>query len=336
MPNVQKIQTLLSNTSCLHRRKSSRNFALSKTRATQLETNTGNSSCEVKNLPNGWYKISPLLNGYVKVFETDKKVPSSFWIIVWAKELASVFLGIPHNPVPKKSLIYKHITSENPEKQKTLENLENILQETFFQARDFLSKEPVLQNGIEIVGEKGYFMAVKGTFGIKVSYEDIDELIKSINESSEQELKEIKILFKTSFVHEMVHWLRKEIYNEGDTGDEIASHAVEFLSGKGENSLKDTYLAEEVIKNPDNSYKQDTVTGLKVVQKLLSQNKNCQYIPKSHEPKELNKAIKSIREKVREEILKTIANEIINKPVIDLFRIAAQANVTQIKIVKES
>jgi len=288
-----------------------------------------------KSLGNGWYKISPLLNGWAKVFDTGRTIPQTTWIVVWVKEPASIFLGVPHDPVPKKSLIYQYISSNNPEKKKVIERFEKLMVENLLSAKDFLGGKGLLtQTGIEIASQakrkdgKEYFMTVKGLYGIEIAYSDVDTFLEIIEGGNKEKIQKCAVYFKGGLVHEMTHFLRNEFSDDFDSGVEIASHAVEMLSSMGDNPLKDEQF--ELAMQPeyqDDRYCKDMITALKVVQQKLIEYGYCNYDPQNHTPDEINKAIKSIDEDDRYKVLQNIADEIIKMPAIDLLRAAANIGI---------
>lgn len=293
---------------------------------------------ESKNLGNGWYKLSPFLNAWTKVVETGLDVPPSVWILVYVKEPASIYYGIPHKPVPKKSLIYTYILSKDPSKQSAVRRLEEEIVNSFLEAKRFLPIGLITQTGLEIVAGKGFFMSVRGLFGVEVCYKDVDEFLKAIENNDEALIKDYKTFYKAGFVHEIVHQLRKEFEREEDVGQEIATYAVEILSGLGENYIKDEYL-NEIIRKMDKidkvenaSYIMDIIAALKLVQHLLSKCSACEHTPKDFTPYELNKAIKSISKDRREKILKKMANKIIEYSPIELLREALDVKMTTLKL----
>lgn len=294
--------------------------------------NVVKSEDEDKRLGNGWYRLSPFLNSWVKVLDTEQKLPSKVWMAVYVKEFASVYLGIPHMPVPKTSLIYQYISSKEPKKQKTLQTFEKAIMEEFLNAKKFLPLGHIAQTGIEIVGRKKFFMAVRGLMGIAVAYPYVDEFLRVIEEDDRNKIGKLRSYFKGGFIHEIVHQLRIEFSKEYDGGEEIASHAAEILSTMGDNPFKDDYLKEVVenekkLKREDALYNKDVIAAMKVVKQKLTEHPKCNYVPKTHEPNELNKAMKSIPEKIREEVLSQIAKEIVKTSPMELLRQAAGINV---------
>lgn len=292
------------------------------------------SGDEDKRLGNGWYKLTPLLNAWVKVLDTGLDVPSTVWMIVYVKEHASIYYGVPHKPVPKNSLIYKYILSKDPKKQETLRTFEKVVMEEFLGAKRFLPIGLISQTGLEIVGKKKFFMSVRGLLGLEVTCPYVDDFLRAIDSEDQNKVRNFRNYFRAAFAHEIAHLHREEILSKDDIGEEIASHAVEILAGFGENPMKDMDLEDYIkslqkimkLDNYQASYLKDVITAMKVVQQKLIQNRHCQYIPRSYVPDELNKAIKSIPEKKREEVLKKIVQEIMDALPIELLRIAAQVN----------
>lgn len=294
-----------------------------------LVTTTLAQTDENKSLGNGWYRLSPFLNGWVKVINTGLDVPSSVWFMVYVKEPASLYYGVPYKSVPKKSLIYSHILSKAPDKQNVLRRFENEVTDAFLKAKRFLSPIAVLsQSGLEITNLKKAFMSVRGLFGIEVSYEEVDSFLKAIENNNEEDIKNFRTFFKTAFVHEIVHELREEFIEEDDTGQEIASYAIQFLAGFGDNTILDKYLngvLKDVKKiNKDEvehtSYFKDIITSLKLVQQKLKECSSCTYHPKDYSPSELNKAINSIPKHRKEKVLKKITDKILDDSPIELLR----------------
>lgn len=274
-----------------------------------------------KNAPEDkkWKNLAPFLNAYVKVFPASEPNKKSIWMLVWVKE-DSV---ISHDyPVPKKSLVYKHLTNKSSEKQKVLEECEDKLVEAYTDAKNFIAEDKDVQTGFEIVGRNDFVMTVRGGFGIEVGYPYVDLLLKNIKEGNNGRAETFQRFFTGVFAHEMTHYIRSEFEEEANAGKEIASHAVQFLSGLGNSPLADARF-EEVIEEPEDLYDIDMICSLKVVQSLLLRSCMCAYKPKSFEPSELNKAILSIPECERENTIKRMAGIIIGMSPVDLMRTAA-------------
>lgn len=279
-----------------------------------------------------WFGVDPFMNAWVKVFTNpvDKKDKESVWMLVWVKNTgAALFHNEPYKGVPKSSLIYNCIKSRNPEKQKILTEGENILVNSYLDAKRFLGNKEV-QSGFEITGDRDYVMSVRGMCGIEIAYPYVDQLLEELNENDETKLAYFYNFFKGSFVHEMTHKLRDEFITEEDTGQEIASHAVEMLSTEGINPFLDEKL-EATLENTISSYDQDVVAALKVLEQKLSLRKECSYKPKSFSPLELNRAMTSIPIEKRKAVLKELAKEIINASPIELLRLAAKVTVVPLK-----
>ncbi len=294
------------------------------------ETSIANQAkIKESNEKNIWKNLSPFINAYAKIVASVPDKPSA-WMLVWVKSDAALFYNFPYKPIPEESKLYEYLISQDAEKQKRLLECEKLLVNSYMAAKDFVSGGLEVQSGFEIVGEKDYAMRVRGFFGIEVSYSYVDCVLEAIENNSKDEINCWQQFFTGVFAHEMTHELREEIYQNGDTGQEIASHAVEILSTGGDNLLADLSLSKK-ISEPDTSYNKDIITGLKVLQQKLSQSNLCQYKPKTHEPSELNRAMQSIPEDKKEEVLKNLAQEIIKTPAIDLLRIAAQVNVVPMK-----
>lgn len=283
-----------------------------------------------KELAYGWTELTPVSNALSKVFYIKNNDPVSMF--VWVKERAKFYL---ETPVPKSSLIYNHVRSTNYEKQIILQTCEKILIDAYLQAKDFIANGNEVQPGIEISGDTSSMMKVKGLFGIEVNYFYIDSLLQSIKALDVEAVKNWKKFFKASFVHEMVHQLRKEIYTDSDTAQEIAPHAAEILSTGGDNPAEDVYI-EEMRNQKPNRYQNDIVAALKVLEQKLLQSPACKYKPKSFESKEINKALMSISKNIKKQMLKKMAQEIVFTSGQDLLRIAAGVNTkaatTQVKI----
>lgn len=277
-----------------------------------------------------WKKLSPFLNAYVKVFPSKELSTKGVWMLVWVKEDSI----ISHDfPVPKSSLIYRYLTSKNPDKQKIFEECENKLVSAYVAAKKFIAENKEVQTGFEIVGKHDYVMAVRGGFGIEAAYLYVDHLIENIANGNKDKAEILQNFFKGVFVHEMVHFLRGEIEEEKNAGKEIASHAVQFLSTLGNSPLTDMRF-EEVIKEPEDQYDFDMISAVKVLQNLLIKSGVCGYKPKSIDPSELNKAILSIPEPVREETVRKIAQKIVELSPINLLRIAADVTVVPFDMAK--
>ena len=281
-------------------------------------------SSKNKELAYGWTELIPVLNVLSKVFHIkDNDTVSMF---VWVKEPAKFYT---RDPVPKNSLIYKHVRSTDHEKQITLQVCEKILVDAYLQAKEYISNGQEVQPGFEISGDKSCIMKVKGAFGIEVNYLYVDSLLESIDAGDVETVKNWKKFFKASFVHEMVHKLREEIYTEPDTAQEIAPHAISILSTGGDNPMDDIYIEEETrTPGNNNRYQKDVAAALKILQQKLSLLPACLYKPKSFELKEINKALMSIPENIKKRILKKMSQEIVSTSGMDLLRIAAGVDTT--------
>ncbi len=280
---------------------------------------------ENNDLINGWKNLSPFINGLVKVIK-DSKSADPVWMLVWIKNEAALFYNYSYKPIPNESKLFSYLTSTNSEKQKIVLDCEKLLLNAYLDAKNFVNGGQEVQSGFEITGQDDCMMRVRGYFGIEVSYTYVDCLLEVLENNVKGEIDSWQQFFKGVFAHEMTHCLRNEILNEGDNGQEIASHAIEMLSTSGNNLIADLSFSKKIA-DPSTSYNKDLITGLKVLQQKLSSHVLSTYKPKTHEPNELNKSIKSIQEDKREEVLKEIAQEIIKTSAIDLLRIAAQANV---------
>ena len=273
-----------------------------------------------------WKNLSQFLNAWVKVF-WDKENKKGVYMLVWVNDDSVVS---HKSPVPKSSLIYQYLISGDEDKKKVLEECETILINAYNSAVKFFPENTEVQSGFEIVGKEDFVMSVRGAFGIEIAYPYVDCLIEAIRSDSKEGINILQQFFKGIFAHEMTHYLRNEINEEENTGQEIASHAVQLLVTGGENILIDNRF-EEVIKNPQTAYDLDMISALKVLQQKFSQSEYCIYKPTSFNPSELNKTMKSIPETQREKVLQNIAQEIISTSTIDLLRIAAQINVIPFK-----
>lgn len=255
-------------------------------------------SSKNKELAYGWTELIPVLNALSKVFYVENNDPVSMF--VWVKEHAKFYI---ENPVPKSSLIYNHVRSTDHEKQVALQTCEKILIDAYLQAKDFIANGKEVQPGFEISGDTSSIMKVKGAFGIEVNYSYIDSILQSIEAMDIETVKNWKKFFKASFVHEMVHKLREEIYTEPDTAQEIAPHAAEILSTGGDNPMEEVYT-EEIRSHKPNRYQKDVMAALKVLEQKLLQSPACKYKPKNFELTEINKALMSISKNIKKQMLK--------------------------------
>ncbi|MBI3590864.1 MAG: hypothetical protein HY094_05740 [Candidatus Melainabacteria bacterium] len=277
----------------------------------------------LKHLDDGWKNLSPFFNAYLKVFPV---INDSYdvWFLIWTKDGEARELGKPYKPIPNNSLLYKHLSSSGV-KNNVLEKGEKILCDSFLAAKEFTGKncdDSRFVFVINIIGEKGYGMCVTGANSIEITHSNINSVLSSIEDNDETTTSDLKNYFKGAFAHEMTHQIRGELEVKVDTGQEIASHAIEILACGGDNPFADRKF-KVAIDEQSTSYHKDMVTSLKVVQEFLIQSESCKYKPKTYETNELNKAMKSISENYRERILKRIAREIIASSNIELLRIAA-------------
>lgn len=272
----------------------------------------------------GWKSLSPFLNAWAKVFVPKGRNSKAVWMLVWVKEATALS---NERAVPKKTLLYNCISKGGEEKEKILQQCEEILVQSYLEAKKFLARmsdDTEVQSGFEIVNEKNANMSVRGVFGIEVAVSDVDLLLDAIINDKKDEIYRLKRFFTGGFAHEMVHEIREEIFEEEDTGQEIASHAIELLSTCGDNPKTDESLLKRIKKSVYSSYDKDIVSGLKLLQSRFLVNENCRYAPESFEPDELNKAMKSIPKEKRERVLKAIAKEILHTTPLELLRLAAQ------------
>lgn len=272
-------------------------------------------------LNDGWKNLSPFFNAHLKVFPI-KNSSSDIWLLIWTKDGETSELNEQYKPIPKNSMLY-NCFSGNVLKKKILEEGERILYDSFLAAKEFTGKNCEDSNFvINIIGEKGYGMCVTGANSIEIASPNIDSILSSIEDDNELGLNYLKNYFKGAFAHEMTHQMRGELEVQTDTGQEIASHAIELLACGGENPFSDRKFLL-AIDEQDSSYHKDMVTSLKVVEHFLARSKKCTYKPKNCNVSELNKSMKSIPEKEREGTLSKIAEEIIESSNIELLRIAA-------------
>lgn len=280
-----------------------------------------NVSRRLLHLNDGWKDLSPFFNAHLKVFPITNSA-SDIWLLIWTKDGGTEELNEQYKPIPKNSMLYSCF-SGNGFKKKVLEEGEKILYDSFLAAKEFTGKKCEDSNFIiNIVGEKGYGMCVTGTNSIEIASPNIDSILSCVEDENEFDLNNLKNYFKGAFAHEMTHQMRGELEVQVDTGQEIASHAIELLACGGENPFADRKFLL-AIDEQDSSYHKDMVTSLKVVEHFLTQSKKCIYKPKNCKISELNKAMKSIPEKERDGILSRIAEEIIDSSNIELLRIAA-------------
>ncbi len=274
-------------------------------------------SSKSKDLAYGWTELTPALNVLSKIFHIKNN--DSVSMFVWVKEKARFHTK---DPVPKSSLIYNHVRSLDEDKQFTLQICEKILVDAYLQAKDFIANGKEVQPGFEISGDKNFIMQVKGSFGIEINYRYIDSLLESINAGDIETVQNWKKFFKASFVHEMVHKIREEIYTEPDLAQEIATHAAGILSTGGDNPIEEMYT-EEIEKSKNKRYQKDVAAALKVLQRRLLELPACSHKPKNFGLKEINKALMSIPENIKKRTLKKMAEEITSTSGLDLLRMAA-------------
>ncbi len=278
----------------------------------------------LRHLDDGWKDLSPLFNAYLKTFPMESS-NRDIWFLIWTRDGETHELGKLYKPIPKNSLLYKYLSSSN--KDKILEEGEKMLLDSFLAGKEFTGKNCNDSNFvINIVGEKGYGMCVTGASSIEIAYPNIDSILISIENDEQATINNLKNYFKGAFAHELTHQMRGELEVEVDTGQEIASHAIEILACGGDNLFADRKF-KVAVDEQSTSYHKDMVTSLKVVQEFLIQSAGCNYKPKTYKTSELNKAMKSIPEKDRERVLKKIAREIIASSNIELLRIAAKIGV---------
>ncbi len=274
----------------------------------------------------GWKDQTPFMNTLAKVFYIDgKKKP--FWIITWIKRDTAI---AGKEGVPNKSLIYNYITSPDSKREKVLQIFEQILIDTFFLAKQFIAENNEIQYGLEIMYGKGWAMALNKDTSIEIAHNTVDFFLKAIRDNDTDLVNNMKQYFKSAFAHEMTHRLRNEFVAEDETGQEIASHAIELLACGGDNPISDEKF-KFAVNNPTASYPQDMFTTLKVLEQKFLNNKDCLYKPKNFTIEELNKAMKSIPEKKREGVLKQIAKEILLSSPVELLKIAARVDKTPTK-----
>ncbi len=272
-------------------------------------------------LDDGWKSLSPSFNAYLKVFPINKS-SSNLWLLIWTTDGEAQKLNKPHKPIQKNSLLYKYLSGSSIESQ-PLEKAEKILVDSFLAGKEFTDKNCDDSNFIiNIIGEKGYGMCVTGVNSINIACPNIDALLGFIKDNDEAAVNDLKNYFKGAFAHEMTHQIRRELETEVDTGQEIASHAIEILSCSGDNPFADRKFVLAADEQ-NTSYYKDMVTSLKVLKEFLTQSKNCTYKPKTYKITELNKAMKSIPERIRNTVLKKIGQEIISSSNIELLRVAA-------------
>ena len=269
----------------------------------------------------GWKEHTPFMNMLTKVFSIDGE-RKPLWIVIWVKQDTAI---TGKEGVPKKSLIYNYITSPNPERERILQEFEQILLDAFFTAKRFIAERDDIQYGLELMYGKEWAMRLNKDTSIEISHNTIDILLEAIRDDDTETIAKRKQFFKSAFVHEMAHKLREEFVENDDVGQEIASHAAELLACEGDNPASDEKF-EFAIKNPVGSYMQDMVAALKVLEQKFLINKDCLYKPRNFTPKELNKAMKSIPERKREKVLQKIAKEIIYASPIELLKTAARVD----------
>ncbi len=287
--------------------------------------------------------LSPVINSWLKFFSPNKNTPIHS-LIIWTNEEAQS-LDKPYLPIPKNSFIHKCMRSNNPKYKQILEKGEKILIRSYLEAEKFFNEKDKekIPLKFELVGEHGFGMETNNARkSIQVAYPSFNRLLFNIWKNNKNAIDTYQIFFKSSFAHEMTHFIREELeYNRKNRGLEIATHIVEILASDGEHLMvTNKYAAaiEKTFKSPKEyrSYRKDIVHGLLILHQILSEKKECLYKPKDFFPDELHKAIKSIPENIREGILKDLAQSILNTPSKKLIEAAKEHGKVLIKQMSSS
>ncbi len=249
--------------------------------------------------------------GRVEVYGNGNEIIRVNWIKFKGKY--DLFPGIP-----KDSPSYKYLTSKPGTKEHEIFlKCEKMLAEAYFEAKGFQpdSHKHQIPDAITVEGSKTFGMeaGVKG-FGIRISSDNLDYLFKALEDNDSIKVKNNIAHLKAELAHEMVHNIRTNA--EIDSSDEIATHAVQYLSSWEHNpilksQLEDAVQAVRDDKVTDPRYDTSMVKALETVQKKLSECKEASYKPQDFSPKEIEKSLASINPTNREKVIKTICAEVI-------------------------
>ncbi|HLC75977.1 MAG TPA: hypothetical protein VJB82_02565 [Candidatus Peribacterales bacterium] len=242
-----------------------------------------------------------------EVYSAGKDRVSATWITLNPE---GVF-GVNAN-IPKNSLTYKYMKSAPGTKEHNIFlRAEKILVEAFYKAEKFLRPQREINNGFVIEGQEGFGMEKGNTFGTRVSYRRVEDLLRSI-ESGEQSPEIVSEFLMGEFIHERVHNLRGDNHTD-NMADEIAPHAVQFLALEGKNSLFNEQMEMGLNRPAEDKYDIEQPMALRVVSmqlRGLAKQGRCTS-PKGYTPNDLRDSISSIAPQERGEILRTFADEII-------------------------
>jgi hypothetical protein len=226
-----------------------------------------------------------------------------------------------NGPGPK-SQTYKHLTAQpgTPEHAALLEG-EKMLMQAFMDAKNLLPEKDRHWEGFVVTRLGDNTGMSTGTIlGMSVNSLNTDELLQSLVAKNKNRAQDTVSWLKGAFAHEMTHNIRGKLDdNIGDNillnTNEVPSHANQYLSTWNENqAFFNTRVNSLKLKQQPMGRIHAELGGLRLVQTQLNAREECQYKPKDFTPAELTKAIQSIPEEKRTEVLRSMVAENLKTP----------------------
>jgi hypothetical protein len=235
--------------------------------------------------------------------------------------------GNPTRSVGKNTVTYKYLSSpENAPEHATLVHAEKMLMQAFADAKNMFPPKTKLDDGFAIYQQgKDAGMTTGNALGIGVNSDNTDQLLTLLAQAEKTgnySMVDRHINWiKSAFAHEMTHNTRGKMDDSPRlNANEVPSHAVQFLSVWDKDAgLFFTGRIVQLRTTPRSTPERihAELGGLNLVQQKLSGNSHCNYKPKDYSPAELQKAIRSIPENIRQDVIKEITADILRTPIAD-------------------
>lgn len=249
------------------------------------------------------------------VYSVDGRQCHVVWVI---DGNASVFNG-----VGRQSPVYKCLTSaEKTAERALLAEAEKMLMQAYIDAQDLLPAAVRANKGFVILRQgSGTGMTTGSKLGIHMNDMSVNQLLGQLlyaKQTGDYRLVQSTLSnIKSYFAHEYTHNLRGALDNMPKlNANEVPSHAVQFLSVWDQ---YDTFFSSRVStlkSNPPKNMERlhAELGGLRLIQSKLESHLLCTIKPKNYSPSELKRAIESIPQAKRQEVLKEFAKDIVEAP----------------------
>lgn len=271
-----------------------------------------------KRTNNSWFRALGNTEKRSAVFSSNDTRSHIFWM---TEAQPGVMSGVGGN-----SPTYKYLKSPEGSLEHTiLIESEKMLAQAFANAKNIFPKDAETGNGF-VVRNLGpsTSMNTGNVLGMGVDVENTDTLLLLLTQAKKSkdysQVQKHLDWITSNFAHEMTHGVRVGMDDHpGLNSNEVPSHAVQFLSvWNKDQSFFNSRIA--VLRGkPEQKIGRihAEIGGLKLLQRLLIDEKNSKYKPKDFTPSELQRSIQSIPEDRRESVLRELTATIIQKPITD-------------------